>query len=154
MWFDHSNFIYVMARCIKNVSFIFCFQFFIAAASAQQQQHDSLTLIVSEIESSNVYEMSYTVGYAGKVSKQYLRFKQLLQLASVGYLSELAVKHSNTIVRLYAFQALKQKLATIPEDVTKYFTNDNTVVRTLSGCLGGSQTVNVLATQKLIFNGF
>ena len=97
----------------------FCLYFFTAFASAQQQQqNDSLAIIVSEIESSNIYETSYTVGYGGTVSRQYLCFKQLSQLATENYLSELALKHSNAVVRLYAYQALKRKVATIPEAIT------------------------------------
>ena len=143
-----------MLHFLKTAIFIFSLQFIIASASAQQQYNDTLTFLVSEMESSNIYETSYTVGYAGTISKQYLRFKQLLKLASDKQLSDLAVNHSNPVVRLYAFQALKQKVLTIPEDIIMYFTNDHTVVKTLWGCFGGSQAVNVLAKQNLIFNGF
>ena len=104
--------------------------------------------------SSNIYEMSYTVGYAGTISKQYLRFKQLLQLATSKQLSELAVNHNNAVVRLYAYQALKQKLVTIPENIIAFFAIDHTVVKTLWGCFGGSQMISVLVKQHLIFNSF
>lgn len=43
------------------------------------------------MDSTNVYEMSYTIGYAGNISKQYLHFEKLLKLASSKELSELTV---------------------------------------------------------------
>ena len=125
-----------MHHFIKTTFFIFSLQFIIASVSGQQKYNDSLILIISEIENSNIYEMSYTVGYAGTISKQYLRFKQLLQLATGKQLSELAVNHNNAVVRLYAYQALKQKSVPIPENIVVYFTNDHTFVKTLWGCFG------------------
>lgn len=40
----------------------------------QKQKTDSFTTVVREMANSNIYEVSYTVGYAGTISKQYQRF--------------------------------------------------------------------------------
>jgi hypothetical protein len=41
----------------------------------QKQKNDSLTSLLKAMASSNIYEVSYTAGYAGSVSNQYLRFE-------------------------------------------------------------------------------
>lgn len=98
--------------------------------------------------------MSYTVGYAATVSKQILRFNQLINIANDTQLTALAINHSNAVVRLYAYQALKQKVTAIPQDVISHLINDHTVVETLWGCFGGSKAISSLAKEDLKFNEF
>lgn len=130
------------------------FSFFLSITTSsfgQNQHYDSLTTIVNEIDSSNVYEMSYTVGFAGTISKQYSRFKKLLQWASNNELSELAIHHRNAVVRLYALQALRRNKVSIAEDIIEQFKNDPAQVTTLYGCQGGIGTVSFLSQQNLTF---
>jgi hypothetical protein len=57
--------------------------------------------------------------------------------------------NKNAVVRLYAFQALKQKHADVGGDLLKQFQHDETMVETLEGCIGGKKTVKELAAQNL-----
>ena len=70
-------------KIITN-KFIFTALFTVSVVFTFSQRHqaDSLTTIVTAMEKSNVYEASYTIGYAGTVSKQYQRFEQLAALAT------------------------------------------------------------------------
>lgn len=115
----------------------------------QKQKDDSLTSVVKAMANSNIYEVSYTVGYAGSVSKQYLRFEQLLTLATGQQLLALATNNKNAVVRLYALQALKRKKINIPDALIQQFQNDHTIVDMLKGCIANKKGVNILAQQDL-----
>lgn len=116
---------------------------------AQRQKDDSLNSVVKAMANSNIYEVSYTVGYAGSVSKQYLRFEQILTLATVQQLIALATNNKNAVVRLYALQALKRKKINIPIALIQQFQNDHTIVDMLKGCIANKKAVNILAQQDL-----
>lgn len=107
--------------------------------------------MVTAIANRNVYEVSYTVGFAGTVLKQYLRFKQLLSLATEQQLTYLAAQNKNAVVRLYALQALRQKHIDISDNLLAQFEHDKTIVMTLNGCNGDKKTVSELAKQNLQF---
>lgn len=115
----------------------------------QKPNSDSLATIVKAIAKSNIYEVSYTVGYAGTISKQYQRFEQLLSLATQEQLMDIAVNNKNAVVRLYALQALKRKKINIPDSLIQQFQNDHTIVEMLKGCFGDKKRVNLLAQQDL-----
>lgn len=115
---------------------------------SQTAINDSLNIIVAEIDSSNVYEMTYTVGYAGSISKQYLRLQKLSDMASEKKLTDLALNYHNPVVRLYALKALK-RFFSIPEHIALTFSNDKSLVNTLSGCYGGISSVSSLAREIL-----
>lgn len=118
---------------------------------AQKQLTKSLNAVVKAIANSDVYEVSYTVGFAGSVSQQYLRFNQLLSMATEQQLTDLAAQNKNAVVRLYALQALRQKNAKVPDSLLEKFQQDRTIVLTLSGCNGDKKMVSELAGQKLEF---
>jgi hypothetical protein len=111
------------------------------------QTNERLLKIVDEMSQSNVYEMSYTVGFAGSLSKQYERFNQLVASATSEQLLDYAQSHTSPVVRLYAFQALKHQKVAIPEAIVQRFKVDTTTVATLRGCEGGRQQVRMLAAQ-------
>jgi len=115
----------------------------------QRQSNDSLTTVIKAIANSNIYEVSYTVGYAGSISKQYQRFEQLLSLATEEQLLDLAAHNKNAVVRLYAFQALKRKKIKIPDNLIRQFQHDNTIVQMLKGCVGDKKSVNALVQQDI-----
>src|SRR5690349_10459362 len=106
-----------------------------AATGKQHVKADEVTAIVDSISSSNIYETTYAVGFTGALSEQYQRFARLAKLARIEQLIDLAGTHPNAVVRLYAYQALKKRKAIIPGSLISRFGHDNTVVRTLNGCI-------------------
>jgi hypothetical protein len=136
----------------KNVLFLALFTIITLVCSGQKEANNPLQTIVKEMAGSDVYEVSCTVGFTGAISKQYQRFKQLLSLASIQQLTELALQHKAAVVRLYALQALKQKRADISHNLVKQFQNDQAVVITLNGCNANEETVSELAKQDLVFS--
>jgi hypothetical protein len=123
--------------------------FLLAAVISFAQKPNLLNSTVNEIARYNIYETTNTVGYANVVSKQYQRFELLVSLATEEKLIKLATHNKSAIVRLYAFQALRRKNITIPDIMKQQFQKDNTIVKTLEGCLGDRKTVNILAMQEL-----
>ena len=115
----------------------------------QKQKVDSLAPILKAMAINNVYEVSTTVGYAGSVSKQYLRFEKLLSLATIKQLIDIATNDKNAVVRLYALQALKREKIIISTALIQQFQNDQTIVEVLNGCIGNKKSVNTLAQQDL-----
>src|SRR5690349_20975267 len=98
-----------MQTILKTVLLLALFSVAALFYFRQQQAKGPLKAIVTAIATRNVYEISYMVGFAGTVSEQYLHFKQLLSTATDQQLTDLATNNKNAVVRLYAFQALKQK---------------------------------------------
>lgn len=115
----------------------------------QRHRNDSLQNIVKEIAKSNIYEESYTIGYAGTISKQFQRFDELLTIATKEQLMELAAYNKNAVVRLYAYQALKRNKIKIPDTLIHKFRQDNSIVQILQGCIGDKKSVKELAQQDL-----
>ena len=75
----------------------------------QKTMGDSVATLARAMANSDIYEVSYTVGYTGAISQQYQRFERLLSLATEQQLIDLAYRYDNAVIRLYAFQALRQK---------------------------------------------
>jgi hypothetical protein len=137
-------------QCIRKALFFICLSTASTVSTfAQQGQEDSLTLIVSAMAKSNIYEASYTVGFTGTVSKQFQRFEQLTALATDEQLLTLATYHRNAVVRLYALQALKKRKHAVPEPLQRQFRNDKAVVRVLKGCIADEKPLNELFEQNL-----
>lgn len=118
----------------------------------QKQKHDSLSKVVNAIAESNIYEISYTVGYAGTISRQYQRSQLLSSLATEQQLLDIAAHHKNAVVRLYALQALRHKKISIPQTLLQQFQNDHTRVKVLKRCEGDEQSVSALYGQDLNFD--
>jgi hypothetical protein len=127
------------------------FSIMVLSGYAQQQADTPLKTVIQEMADQDLYETSRTVGFAGSVSKQYQRFQQFVSLATEKQLAELAIRHKNAVVRLYAFQALKKRKANIPDSLYDQFMSDRSAVATLNGCVGDKKTVSELAMQDLRF---
>lgn len=138
-----------MPTIAKNIFLLVVLAVAAKDSLGQGMPQDSLQTVVAEITSRNVYEKSSSIGYAAAVSEQYRRFRWLVSSATVQQLTNLAARHKNAVVRLYAFQALKQKHASIAGDLLKQFQHDETMVETLEGCIGEKKTVKELAAQNL-----
>ena len=108
---------------------------------------DSVTEILRDISTHNVYEYK-TVGIAGTISKQYLRYEQLARVATIDELLQISKDYKNAVARLYAFQALKLKGSAIPKDLQEQFDSDKTEIQTLNGCLGNISKVDELSKEN------
>ena len=118
----------------------------------QPQLSDSAVEILKEISKHDIYEYK-TVGIAGTLSKQYLRYEQLARVATIGELLQISKDYKNAVARLYAFQALKLKGFVIPKDLQEQFDSDKTEVQTLNGCLGNISKVAELSKENFISQG-
>jgi hypothetical protein len=127
----------------------------------EAQSKDPINQIVDEIAKHNVYEYG-KLGYTGLRSKQYDRFLELCDKASNEELLTLT-GHSNVIVRIYAFQGLKQRNVEIPAAIVKKFERDPTLVKIINGCEAFMSSVQKLTVgeaalpekqnNKIIING-
>ena len=141
-------------QIIHKATFLVTFLLAIGAFSfGQKPNSDSVAILARAIANNDIYEVGYTVGYNGSISQQNQRFQRLLFLATEQQLIDLASNYDNAVVRLYAFQALRQKKANITEVLFKQFQNDKTIVTVLKGCIGDKKAVNDLAKQNLSFQG-
>jgi hypothetical protein len=108
-----------------------------------------LKAVIAGIAISNVYEVSYTVGFVGTVLQLYHRFRQLPSIATDQWLTDLATQHMNAVVRLYALQAIKQRHTNISDSLPEQFQNNKTIAMTLNGCNGNKKTVSEVAKLNL-----
>lgn len=118
----------------------------------QLKLSDSVIEILKDISKHNVYEYK-TVGIAGTLSKQYLRYEQLARVATIDELLQISKDYKNAVARLYAFQALKLKGFVIPKDLQEQFDSDRTEIQTLNGCLGNISKVAELSKENFISQG-
>ncbi len=116
---------------------------------AQSQGIDSLNTVLKAMAKNNIYEVSFTVGFSGTISEQYQHFKQLLSLATSEQLLDIAAHNKNAVVRLYAYQALKQNKIKIPGILIQQFQDDINIVKTHNGCKEENKSVNALAQQNI-----
>ena len=124
----------------------FLFFFVNAWALAGINGPDPIKKIVREIAGSNVFEISATVGYAGTPSQQNVRYRELLEAASVSQLQQLATKNKNAVVRLYAFKGLVSQQKNIPPAIIEQFKNDSTLVVVISGDIAEKRPVSAIAS--------
>ncbi len=133
--------------------FIFCFMNSYAKSSAnnytEKHNSDPIKKIAREIAKSNIYEVSGIVGYGGSRSQQSIRYEQLLKAANIDELTELAIKHKNAVVRLYAFNALIQKLKEVPVALVDQFRKDTTIIVILKDDITHKVPLNVVASGLL-----
>ena len=133
---------------MKLIVFL-CFVLASKVVVSQSSKIDSVAITVKEMAAANVYEESLSVGFAGTASAQYKRFCRLLSIAGNEQLISLAAAHKNAVVRLYCYQALKQKGAIIPPSLMQQFSTDNTKIKTLNGCIGTERPVHALAGENV-----
>lgn len=108
----------------------------------------ALPVVVSEMAAHDIYE-SETVGIANARSKQFARYQQLVSIATDAQLLSLANTHPNAVVRLYAYQALRERNIAIPKALLQKFNEDETLVQTLEGCIANKFPVSKLAGKHL-----
>lgn len=99
----------------------------------------STNSIVKKIEKVNVV-MSSAVGYEGARTAQYDNFIKLKKNATTSELIDLT-NHRNPTVRCYAFWALAENHAVDLYPIILNHINDNELVETLFGCIGGIERV-------------
>lgn len=114
----------------------------------QQLQIAALPMVVNGLAAHNIYE-SETVGIANARSQQFVRYQQLVSIATEEQLLSLAGEHSNAVVRLYAYQALQERNIAIPKSLQQKFKTDQTIVQTLEGCIADKHPLYKLAAKPL-----
>ena len=122
--------------------------FSIGSLFAQGLQIAALPMVVNGMAAHNVYE-SETIGIANARSKQFERYQQLISIATKEQLLDLANEHGNAVVRLYAFQALRERNIAIPKSLQQKFKDDETIVPVLEGCVANKFPLNKLAASQL-----
>ncbi len=95
--------------------------------------NNPLKKIIKAIAKSNVYEIPRVNTTDGSTSRQNVQYEELLKIATVQELSDLATKNKNTIVRLYAFRALVAKQKDIPKNIIDLVLNDTETVNIKDG---------------------
>lgn len=102
--------------------------------------------IVKRIAKANVYTVTPT--NTKIVSDQELNYVDLLKIASIEELTQLAKDHKNAVVRLYAFRALMEMVKDAPKDIFEQFSKDSTPVRVVNGTSSEMKPLNSIS------NGF
>ncbi len=131
----------------KQLGLLLITLFSISLSHAQNENFEALPMVVFEMAAHNVYE-SETIGIANAKSKQFARYQQLVTKASEEQLLELTA-HSNAVVRLYAYQALRAKGGPIPKSLQQKFEADTTSVQSMQGCVINKYPVSKLAATPL-----
>ena len=135
---------------MRKPIFLLLAGFFLSISFLQAQKLNitALPMVVNGMAAHNVYE-SETVGIANAVSKQFQRYLQLIAIATEEQLLDLATNHTNAVVRLYAFQALRERKINIPKGLQQKFKDDETRVNVLEGCIANQFALNKLAATPL-----
>lgn len=102
--------------------------------------------IIKRIAKDNVYVV--TPMNSKVVSDQELNYVDLLKIASIEELTQLAADHKNAVVRLYAFRALMESVKDAPKYIFEQFMNDKTPVKVIEGTRTETKPLNSIA------NGF
>ena len=136
----------VMKNLVLSLSLVCAFSLFSQAQDLQLRP--PLAMVLLEMAAHDRFESS-TVGFAALKSKQYQRFEQLTAIATQEQLLDLAANHTNGVVRLYAFQALQQQKASIPESLLTQFKNDATKIKVFIGCVMDSKPINTIVQLKI-----
>ena len=131
----------------KQLGLLLIALFSISLSHAQDEKFEALPMVVFEMAAHNVYE-SETIGIANAKSKQFARYQQLVAKASEEQLLELTA-HTNAVVRLYAYQALRAKGISLSKDLQQKFKDDSTSVQSMQGCVINKYPVSKLASTPL-----
>jgi hypothetical protein len=140
-----NKYIFLLVFCLTG-NFLFAPA---KAAIHSEAGANPIKKIVKEIAKSNVYEISTTTGYRGTPSQQSARYQQLVNMATTEQLIELAMKNKNAVVRLYAFQALVNKLKEVPKEIVDHLRNDTTIIDVLKGNISDKVPLNKVASGLL-----
>lgn len=102
---------------------------------------DSIVLdLRDKIAANNVVESSH-IGAAGSPSEQFKNYENLLEIASEKELFQLT-KDENFVVATYAAFGLVDSDSPLFVNVFKHFLKNDTLVRTIKGCLMGNDLVS------------
>ncbi len=96
-------------------------------------------ILVDSIAYENVL-MSSAIGFAAIKPDQYKRFEKLKEIVTVSELQKLT-NHQNGVVRCYAFWDLASKDSTSIYKIVVDHLEDNEIVKTQFGCIGGAEGV-------------
>jgi hypothetical protein len=110
-------------------------------SNCQTSTKDSVPIIVQQMAAHNIYELSSSVGFTGKLSRQYIHFERLFVLASKEQLLHFARQHPSAVARLYCYQALKKRKIPIPKELGQQMKRDSTKVMTMMGCIADKTSV-------------
>lgn len=145
-----------MAKIVLALSMFFFFvaEYQVANASLAKQENSFFEIInetpvkkiVKRIAKENIYVV--TPINSKIVSSQEQNYVDLLKIASIEELTQLAAEDKNAIVRLYAFRALMESIKDVPKDIFKQFLNDTTPVKVIEGTRTDTKPLNSIA------NGF
>lgn len=102
--------------------------------------------IVKKIAKANVFVV--TPLNSTNVSEQELNYRDLLKIASIEELTQLAAQDKNAVVRLYAFRALMESVKDAPQNIFTQFRNDSTAINVIDGTRSETKPLNSIA------NGF
>lgn len=116
----------------------------------KKRSSKSIDEIVTEITKTNVL-MGDAVGYGIERPEQWDRYEELRLRASDKELMALT-SDTNGVVRCYAFQALANRKTADLFPVVRQHLADTALVKTLDGCLGGSQKVGDFFLETITFN--
>ena len=141
---------YVM-HALKSTAFAFLLTSTIMV-NCQESKIDSVAIIVQQMAMHNIYEISSSVGFTGKLSVQYQHFERLLSIASNDQLLQFAKSHMNPVARLYCYQALRKRKVSVPEDLAQQLKKDNTKVMTMMGCIADRIPVNSLLDRDVFYS--
>jgi hypothetical protein len=134
----------------KNLIFIYCL--FISHLINGQTLRPEIQLLVDSMAKYNQVD-DRVVGAEGSISKQFARFERLLQQATNEELHTLT-KYTNTTVRCYAIQAYCMKNSNNFDLVQTVFMKslyDNSIIRSLSGCMGSTDKLGDYMLSQGIF---
>lgn len=106
-------------------------------------QRNPIKKIVKAIAKSNVYDAGS--GNIKSPSPQNIRYKKLVNLATVEELQQLILKNKKPIVRLYSFRAMVSLVNEIPKNIFNLVMNDNTEVTVIDGNKTFKKPLNSIA---------
>lgn len=136
-----------------NQLFTILFIFVTSSTIAQQRLSKSTQQLSNTIAARNVYE-SERVGFAASPSVQYKTMKELKKKATVAELIFLVLNHKNSVVKVYAWEALQSNPRVMAKDkktlsgLESRLLQDTTQVSTLFGCIGGKKQVRDLVAKN------
>jgi hypothetical protein len=129
-------------RCIKVLMTVFILTIsFSSFSQGEKRTHADSVSILKNIIKESATVSSSAVGFAGSPSRSWYGFAYLV---SISIESELLAMtwDENPALRLYAYTGLVHKRYKNIDKVTQRLSRDKASVKTLSGCIMGTTTVN------------
>ena len=118
----------------------------------QQSSADSTAILVQKMAAHNIYELSSSVGFTGKLSTQYQLFERLAVIATNERLLDYATHHLNPVARLYCYQVLRKRNVAIPTALVQQMKKDKSIIMTMLGCMADKTTLGSLADRDVFYS--